>query len=138
MSNFSFLGIKGPGDIVELKELCAKYTTDLIGTTAYGLQVNSLNNPDAEFRKCGREIFEFNFYRSIELTSMFFSPQMVKPLGFQFFTKKSAKFLRHAFWDTIKERERSGMKRNDFIDLLIELKNGQINKEDAKIFGKVL
>ncbi|XP_043278111.1 cytochrome P450 6k1-like [Venturia canescens] len=128
------LNLTGSGRVVELKELCAKYTTDLIGTTAYGLQVNSLNNPDAEFRKCGREIFEFNFWRSLELTSIFFSPQLVKPMGFQFFSKKNTKFLRYAFWDTIKERERSGLKRNDFVDLLVELKKSQAGSEESKIF----
>lgn len=128
------LNLTGQGDVVEVKELCAKYTTDLIGTTAYGLKVNSLNNPDAEFRRCGREIFLFNFYRSLELTSIFFSPGLVKPLGFKFFSNKGSEFLRHAFWDTIKERERSGQKRNDFIDLLIELKKSQAGTEDAKIF----
>ena len=122
---------------MEVKELCAKYTTDLIGTTAYGLKVNSLNNPNAEFRKCGREIFEYNLWRAMELTCLFFAPQIMKPMGFKFFTEKNTKFLRTVFWDTIVEREKSGIKRNDFIDLLIELKKSQAGSPDSKIFGKI-
>ncbi|XP_051154633.1 cytochrome P450 6k1-like [Leptopilina boulardi] len=112
---------------LEMKEVCAKFTTDMIGTTAYGLKVNSLNNPDAEFRKCGREIFTFNIKRSIEFTTIFFIPDFVDILGFQLFSKKSTKFLRNVFWDTINERIKSGTKRNDLIDLLIELKQSQEN-----------
>ncbi|XP_051157765.1 cytochrome P450 6k1-like [Leptopilina boulardi] len=112
---------------LEIKEVCAKFTTDMIGTTAYGLKVNSLNNPDAEFRKHGREIFSFSFKRSIELTTIFLIPGLVDILGSQFFSKESTKFLRDAFWDTINERMKSGVKRNDLIDLLIELKKSQEN-----------
>lgn len=110
-----------------MKEVCAKFTTDMIGTTAYGLKVNSLNNPDAEFRKCGRQIFTYNIRRSIEFTTIFFMPELVETLGFQVFSKESTIFLRNAFWDTINERIKSGIKRNDLIDLLIELKQSYEN-----------
>ncbi|XP_051154138.1 cytochrome P450 6k1-like isoform X2 [Leptopilina boulardi] len=112
---------------LEMKEVCAKFTTDMIGTTAYGLKVNSLNNPDAEFRKCGRQIFTYNIRRSIEFTTIFFMPELVETLGFQVFSKESTIFLRNAFWDTINERIKSGIKRNDLIDLLIELKQSYEN-----------
>ncbi|XP_043483753.1 cytochrome P450 6k1-like [Leptopilina heterotoma] len=113
---------EGTVGTLEMKEVCAKFTTDMIGTTAYGLKVNSLNNPDAEFRKCGRHIFTYNIRRNIEFTTIFFMPELVSTLGFQLFSKESTVFLRNAFWDTINERIKSGTKRNDLIDLLIELR----------------
>lgn len=59
---------------MDMKELCAMYTTDMIGTTGYGLKVNYWNNPDAEYRKNGHKIFTFNLLRSMEMTSAFFAP----------------------------------------------------------------
>lgn len=113
---------------LEMKEICAKFTTDMIGTTAYGLKVNCLNNPDAEFRKCGKEIFTFNLRRAIEFTVMLFMPDLIDVFGFQLFAKESSKFLRNVFWDIINERIKSGKKRNDLVDLLVELKQSQENE----------
>ncbi|XP_015114678.1 cytochrome P450 6k1 [Diachasma alloeum] len=124
----------GDSITMELKELCAKYTTDLIATTAFGLKVNSLNNPDAEFRKRGREIFNFTFFRNIEVTSMFFAPHLAKPLKFKFFSPDNSNFLRTAVWDTLNERERSGTKRGDLIDLLLELKKTQTPGPEKELF----
>lgn len=112
----------GKGKEIEIKELVAKFATDIIGTTAYGLNVNSLNNPDAEFRKYGRMIFSFNIFRGFEVLAMFFLPSIVRFVGLKMFGKEASTFLRKAFWNTLTQRMESGVKRNDLIDILIELK----------------
>jgi len=38
------------------------------------------------------------------------------------FNKDVTVFLRKIFWETINQRSESGIKRNDLIDILIELK----------------
>ncbi|KAK0073688.1 hypothetical protein PV325_009362 [Microctonus aethiopoides] len=126
--------LSGQGENLEMKEISAKFTTDMIATTAFGLKVNSLNNPDAEFRKCGRDIFATTLFRNIELISMFFMPEIVGKLGFKFLSKTSSEFLRKTMWDVLVERERSGIKRDDLIDLLIELKKAYHESPDKGDF----
>ncbi|XP_046617580.1 cytochrome P450 6k1-like [Neodiprion virginianus] len=132
------LNLHGKGRVIELKETCAKYTTDVVGSCAYGLQVNSLNNPEAEFRKYGRKVFTFNYRRALELSTFFFVPGIVKPLGFKFFEQSCSDFLRKALWGAIDDRMKSGDCRNDLIDTLIELKKAQAESDekdpDAFIF----
>lgn len=111
----------GNGKTVEMKDFCANFTTDLISTTAFGFKTNSLNNPDIEFREYGRLIFDYDVQRSIEFIAIFFIPSLVRLLRCNFFGKKSSNYLRSIFWDAIKERKKSGFKRNDLIDLLNEL-----------------
>lgn len=41
---------------VEVRELAARYTTDIIASVAFGLDVNTIDNPDAEFRRFGRKV----------------------------------------------------------------------------------
>uniref|UniRef100_A0A348G633 Cytochrome P450 n=1 Tax=Odontomachus monticola TaxID=613454 RepID=A0A348G633_ODOMO len=122
------LGLKDCSKMVEVKELISKFTTDVIGSTAYGLNVNSLNNPDAEFRKHGKQIFHYNLVRSFEFLAMFFLPNIVRLAGVKTFGKESSKFLRKAFWETMLQRMESGQKRNDLIDILIELKRTHSNQ----------
>ncbi|KAF7994760.1 hypothetical protein HCN44_004232 [Aphidius gifuensis] len=129
------LDLKDKGKSIELKEVCAKFTTDMIAMTGYGLRANSLNNPNAEFRKNGEKIFKPTFYRSIEWNTRTFAPHLMGLFGFTFFTKEASAFLSDALWSTIIQREQSGQKRNDLVDLLIELKNNDVNNPDKKIFG---
>ena len=125
----------GSGKKLEIKELCAKFTTDAIGTTAFGLKMNSLNDPDATFRKFGKEIFTYDVFRAIELNCIFFIPQLAWLINSKFFSQ-SSDFLRKSFWETMNERVKSGMKRNDLIDLLIEIKNSFANKKVVNGWSK--
>ncbi|CAK9831376.1 Cytochrome P450 6k1 [Anthophora retusa] len=119
---------------IEFKDLCANFTTDMIGSTAFGLNVNSLDNPDAPFRQMGRKIFGYNFFRSFEFLVIFFMPGLVKYTRPTFFGKDTAYFFRTVFWDVINERIKSGAKRNDLIDLLIELKKNHENDNTLEGF----
>lgn len=62
---------------LEQKDLCARYTTDVIACCAFGIQANSLQNINAKFRQIGRKIFEFNYLRGLEFGSFFFIPEIV-------------------------------------------------------------
>ena len=105
-----------------MKDLCANFTTDLIGSTAFGVRVNSLNDPNSEFRQQGRKIFDCSIMRSFELLSVFFIPDIVTYTHATFFSKEFGQYLRNAFWDVFNAREKSGEKRTDLIDLLMDLR----------------
>lgn len=109
----------------------------MIATTAYGLKVNSLNNPNAEFRKYGQESFEASFMRNLVICSIFFTPKLTKFFNSKWFSPNATNLLRSAFWSTLKQREESKIKQIDLIDLLIELKNNQPEQEKS-LFGKYI
>lgn len=110
------------GKVIEMKDLSANVTTDMISSTSFGLRVNSVNNPKAPFRVEGRKIFKPSLFRGIEFLIIFFMPHFTGVTGAKFFGKDASTFFRSVFWDVINERIKSGEKRNDLIDLLIELK----------------
>jgi cytochrome P450 family 6 len=135
---------------VEVKEVTAKFSTGVISTCAFGIISNSIHNPKAEFREFGRKIFHFTWFRTIEVLGLFFCPSLISFLNGRFFSEESTEFLRKAFWDVINYRERNKITRDDFLDLLIQLRNKghiegveteQMNglKEDrnSTLFGKM-
>lgn len=60
----------------EIKDIFARYSTDVIASCAFGVSANSLKDPESEFRKNGRHIFDFHWYRAIEFFSVFFLPEI--------------------------------------------------------------
>lgn len=108
---------------LELKELCAQYTTDVIASVAYGVEANSFKDPNSDFRRSGREIFSFNIKRGLQYMLIFFCPQLVPLWGFKVVPPKPAKFLCSTLQYVMKQRKLSGQRRNDLIDILIELTN---------------
>ncbi|XP_058979710.1 probable cytochrome P450 6a14 [Musca domestica] len=109
-------------EILEMKELCARFTTDVIGTCAFGIDCCSLKNPKAEFRQRGRAIFSERRYHPLIQQFMFSNPKLARRLRMKFFPDHITKFFLNVIKETVEYRQENGVKRNDFLDLLIELK----------------
>jgi len=118
------------GKPLEMKDAAARYSIDVISTCAFGIESNCLMDPNAEFREFGRQAFRFSVYRSFEFMAAWMLPFVVKMMDIKFFSSETTKFLKRAFWDTIREREKKNIQREDIMQLLIQLKN-----EDAKANG---
>ncbi|XP_051167209.1 uncharacterized protein LOC127285302 [Leptopilina boulardi] len=129
------LELEGSGKPINIKDLAGKFTTDLIGQATYGLKLNSLKDPNAEFRKFGKAMFgTYNFQRAIELATVWLAPDYTNLFGFRFFLESAANFFRTAFQDILDERKKSKLNRNDFIDLMIQLRDNENNNSNSNGF----
>lgn len=63
-------------EVIELKDLMACSATDVIAICAFGLEVNSIRDPDCTFRKMGRKMTEFTFFQSIGFLLTAFVPEL--------------------------------------------------------------
>jgi cytochrome P450 family 6 len=107
----------------EMQELLARFTTDVIGTCAFGLDCNSLKDPDAEFRRYGKRVFgENNFMKQIFCTQF---KSLARKLHTKIVPPEVTTFFMNAVRETIAFRETNNVKRNDFMDLMIEMKNSE-------------
>ncbi|XP_065214600.1 cytochrome P450 6k1-like isoform X3 [Planococcus citri] len=110
----------------DVKELSSRYTTDVIGNCAFGLQTNSLDDPNAEFIIMGKKLLQFRL-RSLFRMFEFEMPQRLKRLlKITFFDLKTQDFFGDIVYKAIDYREKNNVKRNDLLDLLITLKNDYI------------
>uniref|UniRef100_A0A675A9L5 Cytochrome P450 n=1 Tax=Anopheles darlingi TaxID=43151 RepID=A0A675A9L5_ANODA len=107
----------------EFKELSARYTTDVIASTFFGIRSNCLQDTESEFRHYGRKIFEYGPGRGMTMASFFFMPELVPYLRLKLFPRDTELFLKTIIEQEIARREKSGESRGDFIDSMITLKN---------------
>ncbi|KAL3273886.1 hypothetical protein HHI36_015311 [Cryptolaemus montrouzieri] len=108
----------------EMKEAYRRYTADVIASTAFGLEVNSLKDKDNEFYKMGTSIANFSTFRK-KLTFFMFqiSHLLAKILGLALLTDNEKYFFMNLVKDTIEMREKQNIKRPDMLGILMEAKN---------------
>ncbi len=117
---------------IEISEWLARFTTDVIGNIAFGIDCNCIENPETEIRKHGKNLFRID--TPLRALHMFFvnSFQTLSRLaGLGFNQKDSADFFMKIFTDTIKYREETNIERNDFVKLLLQMKqNGTLTTNE--------
>ena len=119
---------------VDIKNILGRFTTDIIGSVAFGLECNSLKNPDAEFRKYGKKIFEVSTSERLKTLSLSILPKsVVRALNLKRTKPDVEQFFMKAIRDTVDYREKNNVYRKDFLHLLIQLKNRGSVEEDDKL-----
>ncbi|XP_075169576.1 cytochrome P450 6a8-like [Haematobia irritans] len=108
---------------LEIRELLARFTTDVIGSCAFGLECNSLKDPEAKFRKMGQKVFTERRHGRFLFAFAQAYPDMARKFGLAFIPEDVSNFFMKVVRDTVEYREREKIERNDFMNLLIELKN---------------
>ncbi|KAJ9577522.1 hypothetical protein L9F63_005895, partial [Diploptera punctata] len=111
---------------LEIKEYLARYSTDIIASCAFGVQCNCLNNPKAEFRLWGRKIFAANFKSWLFRIFFFIKPELIYSLKFTFIPKDVSRYFRNMVKETVEFRSKNNVQRNDFMQLLIQLKDKKL------------
>ncbi|KAK9884812.1 hypothetical protein WA026_009039 [Henosepilachna vigintioctopunctata] len=119
------------GGPVDIKDILGRFTTDIIGSCAFGLDCNSLENPDSEFRKKGKSILHRKGLENFKQAMFFTLPNITKRFNVFVFPVKVTEFFMKIVKDTVTYREEHNVLRKDFMDLLIQLKNkGKLVDDD--------
>ncbi|KAG5322929.1 C6A22 protein, partial [Pseudoatta argentina] len=107
---------------VECRELSAKYTTDVIGSCAFGIDMNALSNEESEFRRMGRKVFALTWTRMLQIRIRQMSPWLYNILGYVLPQTDVTRFFTRVITENMDYRETNNVIRNDFINMLRELK----------------
>ncbi|XP_069686297.1 cytochrome P450 6j1-like [Periplaneta americana] len=117
------------GSPVLLRDATMRYTMDVIASCALGIDGNSLENPDSEYKKYLAGIMDFSIRKGLASLTMFVCPALQSFFKLRFVDEDTTEFLRRLVWTTVEYRQKHGSERNDFLDRLIELMNQE--KMDA-------
>lgn len=119
--------------VLEAKEICSKFATDVISKCAFGIHAHCFDDENAAFRKIGRAMFEFSIRNAMCQSSYFFRQSWVNRFKLDFFEKSVEDYFTQAFWNTMKQREKTNTKANDLVDHLRDM----MNNKDMPFFGRL-
>ncbi|XP_019551615.2 probable cytochrome P450 6a20 [Aedes albopictus] len=120
-------------DEVEVKDLLARFTTDIIGSCAFGIDCNSLENPESKFRQMGKRMINFPKLKALKIFFAMLFRKQARWLGIRFNDEDVSDFFFEVVRDTIRYREENNVERKDFMQLLIELKNKGYMEDDGEV-----
>lgn len=116
-----------------MSEIAAKFTTDTIGRCAFGLDCNTLSDPDSEFRRAGRDSLKpttrtviLNFIRIVGLG------RLLDVFRVRGMPNHVYDFFFGLLKGTMKQRETEKNIRNDFVALLVKLRDEESLKNGSE------
>ncbi|XP_068083899.1 cytochrome P450 6k1 [Anabrus simplex] len=121
------------GNPVNIKDVLAKFTTDVVSSVGFGIKTNALINPDDDFRRFLSKTFLYSPLGAIKVLAMFAGVPFLRLINATVLGTEISNFMRDVIWKTVQYRKETGHKREDFLDLLIQLKDkGNVQEEENK------
>ncbi|KAJ3659262.1 hypothetical protein Zmor_010962 [Zophobas morio] len=119
---------------IDIRDILSRFGTDVIGSVAFGLECDSLKDPDAPFRTFGKKASEMDFWDTIKIFMQVILPHWFLHAIKHKFTKRDVEeFFMKVVRNTVEYREKNNYYRKDFMHLLLQLKNRGTVADDEQI-----
>lgn len=118
---------------LDLKEFFGPYSMDVVTSTAFSVDIDSLNNPSDPFVANIKKMLKFDFFNPIFLAVVIFPflIPILEKLDFTFFPASVTDFFYAALQKIKIDRETSKQKtRVDFLQLMIDSQQNNDSKQD--------
>ncbi|XP_073998574.1 probable cytochrome P450 6a13 isoform X3 [Rhodnius prolixus] len=115
---------------IEAHEMMCKYSTDIIGSCAYGIQRNSFNDPNNDLRQISKAIFDSSYKGNIALLCALYAPKLGNLLKFKILSEEASQYFVDFVRTTYKYRVMNNIQCNDYLQTLID------TNEKAKAIGQ--
>uniref|UniRef100_A0AAG5D5N5 Cytochrome P450 n=1 Tax=Anopheles atroparvus TaxID=41427 RepID=A0AAG5D5N5_ANOAO len=119
----------------EAKDICAKYTINVVASVAFGLDAESFTNPNAEFPRMGNALFTPTWKTAIRSHLALFAPGLAKLLRVPFVPTYVDRWFRKMVNEVIRQRKDS--KRQDLFQALYDnlSVNGSVDVDENLVVG---
>ncbi|XP_058813403.1 probable cytochrome P450 6a14 [Topomyia yanbarensis] len=115
-----YIESKQPADV---KTLAQRFTCDVIGSCAFGLECNSLKNEGSELMVIGDKVFKPGPLRTMLVFFLISFRDLSTKLGLKQIPSDVTKYFMDVVQNTVGHREKNNVIRQDFLQLLMQLKN---------------
>lgn len=123
---------------IDIKQVCIRYTTDVIGSCGFGIECNALKDENCEMLKI-TGIFDYRkFETSARLYFTHSFPELSAKLGIKLTPNDVNEFFMRIIKQTYDFRMENDVDRNDFMSLIIQIqKNGKLEGEGVEQVGSM-
>lgn len=119
------------GEVVEIREVFARFATNVIASVSFGIDIDCIKHPDSEFRKYGKQFFEPTIRNALRNTGSFFAPSLAKLFRSRFVDKDVGDFMIDTVKRNLEYREKHNIIQKDFFQMLMQLRNtGKVDEDD--------
>ncbi|KAJ3642930.1 hypothetical protein Zmor_025677 [Zophobas morio] len=108
---------------IDIKEILGCFTTDVIGTCAFGLDCNTIKEENSPFREYGRKAMLMSPMLMLGIIFGILFPNAARRLGVIAVPSDVSAFFMKVVKETVQYRETNKITRNDFMQIVIDLKN---------------
>ena len=125
---------------IDVKEFSTRYTIEVISSCAFGLKAHTIRDGSSIFKAMATSIFAPSFIRRIVVSTRSALPWLKKFFRISVVNKPVTNFFFKLTRDTVNYRKTEAVDRNDFLQLLINMRNNEKEKEtnqDRDNFGKI-
>ena len=117
-------------DDINMKDVCSKYTTDVIATCAFGIKVNSMKDPTNKFYVYGKEASNFTgVLRGIKFFFLGTFPRLGRILNLKVMNDYVSDFFRDIIRTTIATRDAEHITRPDMLQLMMDIRGKEGRRE---------
>ncbi|KAK4873113.1 hypothetical protein RN001_015142 [Aquatica leii] len=118
-------------ETIDVHDLSSRLGIDVIASCAFGIEADSLNNPNSQVKKNATEYFRSSIRNTILLLIGMINPRILSFFRINFVSKKVTNFFINLMEETVDYREANNVIRKDFIHLLLQIKNNANIIDDA-------
>ncbi|NXF46237.1 CP3A4 protein, partial [Oceanites oceanicus] len=122
-------------EFVTVKEVFGAYSMDVVASTSFSVNIDSMSNPSDPFVTNIKEFLKFSFLNPVFLLSVLFPfvIPVLKKMNVTLFPSKVMEFFTSAFIKMKKERENgSSMDRVDFLQLMVDSQSSHDSSNSAE------
>uniref|UniRef100_A0A1A9W7C0 Cytochrome P450 n=1 Tax=Glossina brevipalpis TaxID=37001 RepID=A0A1A9W7C0_9MUSC len=116
---------------IDLRNFVTRYSSDIVASTAFGIEVNSFENYNNEFYLMGKRVTTFTFVQNLKFFLYVHIAKFMKFFGFALFDKKATEYFMSLVLDAMKYRKDHNIIRPDMINMLMEAR-GMLNSDNPK------
>ena len=118
---------------VNLKDLLTRFTNDSIASTAFGIDVDSINQSDSEFYSIGKKATNIQGILGIKLLSARSFPRLMRLFKIRMINEQTERFFDNVIETTVSMREKNNFTRPDMLQLMMDARTDEAKKSDLSM-----